>query len=73
MDIKSVLDEKWLESNLSTSWKVGKCLWKNNLPVIIHDVIILHGQFRPLSLISVKTFFDETLNIEKNSDLCKRR
>lgn len=54
---------KWLEANQSTSRKVKKHLWKNNLLVIIHDIIILHGQFRLLSLVSVETFSHETLNI----------
>jgi len=62
--MKSALDEKWLETNLSTSQKVGKRLWKNNLIVIV-GIIILHGQFRPLLLIPVNTFFHETLYIAK--------
>lgn len=38
---------------------------RRNLCVIVHDVIILPGQFRPLSLMSIKTFFHETLTTAK--------
>lgn len=38
---------------------------RRNLCVITNVIIILPGQFRPLSLISVKIFFHETLNIAK--------